>query len=109
MTADGTSSTITVQWGSVPCIHQNGNITGYSVQYEVSGSGNTQTVNVNGAEATLSNLTASTAYSVQVAAVNDADTGVFSNSQFTMTLGKKPGLRIGSNIYHSYSCCCLIQ
>ena len=90
MTANGTSSTITVQWGSVPCIHQNGNITGYSVQYEVNGSGNTQTVNVNGAgvtEATLSNLTASTTYSVQVAAVNDADYGVFSNSQFAMTLG----------------------
>ena len=101
MTADSTSSTITVQWETVPCIHQNGNITGYSVQYEVNGSGNTQTVNVNGAgvtEATLSNLAASTAYSVQVAAVNDADYGVFSNSQFVMTLGEKLGFRVESNI-----------
>ena len=87
-----TSSTISVQWGSVPCIHQNGDITGYSVQYEVMGSGNTQTMNVTGAgvtEATLSNLTASTTYSVQVAAVNSAGTGVFNNSQSAMTLSKK--------------------
>ena len=107
-----TSFNITVQWGSVPCIHQNGNITGYSVQYGVNESENTQTVSVNGAgviEATLSNLTASTVYSVQVAAVNDADTGVFSNSQFVMTLGRKLGFRFGSNITSiliatSYSC-----
>ena len=49
-------------------------------------------MNVTGAnvtEATLSNLTASTTYSVQVAAVNSAGTGVFSNSQSAMTLGKK--------------------
>ena len=87
-----TSSTISVQWGSVPCIHQNGDITGYSVQYGEVGSGNTQTINVNGAdvtEATLSSLTPSTTYSVQVAAVNSAGTGVFSNSQSAMTLGKK--------------------
>ena len=87
-----TSSTISVQWGSVPCIHQNGDITGYSVQYEVMGSGNTQTMNVTGAnvtEATLSNLTPSTTYSVQVAVVNSAGTGVFSNNQSVMTLGKK--------------------
>ena len=87
-----TSSTISVQWGSVPCIHQNGDITGYSVQYEVMGSGNTQTMNVTGpdvTEATLSNLTASTTYSVQVAAVNSAGIGVFSNNQSVMTLGKK--------------------
>ena len=93
-----TSSTITVQWGSVPCIHQNGDITGYSVQYEVMGSGNTQTINVNGAgvtEATLSSLTPSTTYSVQVAAVNSAGTGVFSDNQSAITLGKKMA---GSNI-----------
>ena len=102
MTVTGvTSSTISVQWGSVPCIHQNGNITGYLVQYEVDGSGNTQITNVNEAgvtEATLSNLTASTTYSIQVAAVNDAGTGVFNNGQYAMTLGEKLGLRIGSNI-----------
>ena len=61
-------------------------------------SGNTETIYVNGAgvtEATLSSLTASTTYSVQVAAVNSAGTGVFSNSLSAMTLGKKMA---GSNI-----------
>ncbi|CAI7989142.1 Protein sidekick [Geodia barretti] len=38
-----TSSTITVMWGSVPCIHQNGDITGYSVQYRAVGSENKDT------------------------------------------------------------------
>ena len=57
-------------------------------------------------EATLSSLTASTAYSVQVAAVNSAGTGIFSNSQSAITLGKKMA---GSNILifvlvYSYSC-----
>ena len=79
---DVTSSTISVQWGSVPCIHQNGDITGYSVQYEVMGSGNTQTMPVSGGsttETTLSSLTALTNYSIQVAAVTSSGTGVFSN------------------------------
>jgi len=36
---DGHSSSITVQWGAVDCIHRNGDITGYSVQYGVQGVG----------------------------------------------------------------------
>ena len=87
---DMTSSTITVQWGEVPCIHQNGAITGYSVQYGVNGSGNTQTITVDGAtvmEATIPSLNPSTTYTVQVAAVNSVDTRVFSDSQSAMTLG----------------------
>ena len=77
-----TSSSITVQWEMVPCIHRNGDITGYSVQY--TGGGSTQTVNVSGestTEATITGLTLSTTYSVQVAAVNDAGTGPLSISQ----------------------------
>ena len=79
-----TSSSITVQWGAVPCIEQNGEITGYSVQY-----GNqAQSVSVgNATEITISNLTPSTTYNVQVAAVNDADTGDYSNIISIMTLG----------------------
>ena len=33
-----TDSTITVQWGSVTCMDQDGAITGYTVQYGVMGS-----------------------------------------------------------------------
>ena len=77
-----TSSSITVQWGAVDCIHRNGDITGYSVRYGVQGSGSTQTESVSeGAttEATISGLTTGTNYSVEVAAVNSAGTGVYSD------------------------------
>ena len=80
-----TSSTIAVQWEKVPCIHQNGDITGYSVQYGVMGSGNTQTMTVDGAtvnEATISGLNRSTNYSIKVAAVNSDGTGVYSSPIF---------------------------
>ena len=77
------STSITVQWGEVPCIHQNGVITGYSVQYRVVGSGDTpQTMPVDGADTTqttIGDLMSSTTYSIQVAAVNSEGTGVYSS------------------------------
>ena len=85
---DVTSSTISVQWGNVPCIHQNGDITGYSVQYEEIGSGKTQTMEVSGAsttQTTISGLTPSTNYSVQVAAESIGGIGVYSNPIFEYT------------------------
>ena len=88
-----TSSSITVQWEMVPCIHRNGDIIGYSVQH--TGSGSTQTMSVSGSHvtvATITGLTASTAYLVRVAAANGAGTGVFSSSQFTVTLGNTDGV-----------------
>ena len=78
VTADGMSTSITVQWGSVPCIHQNGVITEYSVRYGVEGSGSPQTVTATGNGATISDLTPSTNYTVQVAAVNSAGVGEYS-------------------------------
>ena len=76
------STSITVQWGEVPCIHQNGVITGYSVQYVAVGSNETQSKMVSGdssgGSATISGLTTRTMYTVQVAAVNSAGTGVYS-------------------------------
>ena len=76
-----TSSSITVQWGAVDCIHRNGDITGYSVRYGVQGSGSTQTESVSGGattEATISGLTPSTSYEIAIAAVNSAGTGEYS-------------------------------
>ena len=76
-----TSSNITVQWEEVPCIHHNGNITGYSLQYGVVGSESTQNMPVSGAsttEATITGLVESTTYTIKVAAVNDVGIGVYS-------------------------------
>ena len=90
---DVTSSTITVQWGSVPCIHQNGDITGYSVQYGVMGSGDTQTIPVDGAattQTTIGSLMSSTTYSIQVAAVNSEGTGVYNDPEMSETFPSRP-------------------
>ena len=77
-----TSSSITVQWGEVDCIDRNGDITGYSVRYGVQGSGSTQTRDVSGGDTrqtTIPGLNPSTTYSIQVAAVNSAGIGVYSD------------------------------
>ena len=86
--ADVTPSTITVQWESVPCIHQNGDITGYSVQYGVMGSGNKETVETSETEITLSSLTPETEYQIIVAAVNIEGIGVSTNTSATTSAGR---------------------
>ena len=104
-----TSST-TVQWGAVDCIDRNGDITGYSVRYGVQGSGSTQTVSVSGSGATMttiSGLESSTSYSIEVAAVNNAGTGVYSTSIITVEIpnGKTVnGSMLGAGIYSLTSC-----
>ena len=82
-----TSSNIFVQWGAVDCIHRNGDITGYSLQYGVVGSESTLTMSVSGTSVTISSLMASTTYSIQMAAVNSAGTGVYSDPRSELTLG----------------------
>ena len=83
-----TSSSITVQWGTVPCIHRNGDITGYSVQYGVVGSESTQTMNVSGDfSGVISNLEPSTDYSIKVAAMNSVDIGPYSDAVIAQTDG----------------------
>ena len=97
------TSSITVQWGAVDCIHHNGDITGYSVQYGVQGSGSTQTMNVSGGsvtEATISSLMPSTTYSIQVAAVNSAGIGDYSDAITTKTL--QSNLLYGVYVYDSF-------
>ena len=86
-----TSYSITLQWETVPCEHRNGDISGYSVKYWERGIVNNKSetvMNITGAsvtEATISNLNISTNYSIQVAAVNNAGTGVFSNATIIKT------------------------
>ena len=82
-----TSSTITVMWGSVPCIHQNGDITGYLVQYRAVGSENKDTVETSETEITLSSLMPETDYEISVAAVNTEGIGVSTNTSATTSAG----------------------
>ena len=80
-----TSSSITVQWRVVSCIHHNGVITGYSVQYgtmSVSG-------DFSGGMYVISNLEPSTTYSIQVAAMNDDLIGPYSTALDQLTEGIK--------------------
>ena len=84
------STSITVQWGAVDCIHRNGDITGYSVRYGVHVNGSIQTVSVSGGGSTqtiIFGLTPSTNYSFEMAAVNSVGTGVYSNVIFQLTRG----------------------
>ena len=80
-----TSSSITVQWGAVDCIHRNGDITGYSVRYGVQGSGEgDRTVEMSSGDSSggmyqISGLSAATVYTIEVAAVNSAGTGDYSD------------------------------
>ena len=76
--------TLSVVWGTVPCPHQRGPITGYRLCYTASisivnttGEGSRQLV--------LTGLTPFTSYLVQVAAVNDGGTGPYSTPPLTVT------------------------
>ena len=80
-----TSFSITVQWGPVDCIHRNGDITGYSVQYE------SETVSVSGDSSggmyVISGLMPSTTYSIQVAAETSTGTGPYRVVMNQLTAG----------------------
>ena len=96
-----TSSNITVQWGTVKCTDRNGDITGYSVRYGVQGTAEgDRTVKMatgdsNGGMYTISGLSAATVYTVEVAAVNSAHTGVYSDLITAKTLQSKCHLLCG--------------
>ena len=80
--SDVTNSSITVQWGPVNCTHRNGDITGYSVRYGVQGNGSNQNIMILGGgtfQANITELLSATLYTIEVAAVNNAGIGVYSN------------------------------
>ena len=73
-------NSFSLQWGMVPCIHRNGDIAGYSVQYGVVGSGSTQTVNISSSgvmNTTITGLTPDTTYAVAVAGMNSIGIGEY--------------------------------
>ena len=84
-------NSFTVQWGAVDCIRRNGDITGYSVRYGVAEGDKTvvmmATGNSSGGMYTISGLSVATVYTVEVAAVNSAGTGVYSDLLTSLTSG----------------------
>ena len=74
-------TSITIQWGLLPCIEQNGDITGYKVTSEI----RTQTVTGTNIYKVM-NLNASVTYRFKVAAMNMVGTGPFRTLTAT-TLG----------------------
>ena len=72
-----TTNSITVQWEEVPCLHRNGEITGYTVVARTNGEVVKSVEVDDGREATISGLNPSTMYNVSVAAINSAGTGPF--------------------------------
>ena len=85
-----TPNTITVEWEPVECADRNGDITGYSVRYgEVGSAGSLQMVEGDmDRRATISDLTPSTEYTISVAAVTSAGTGVYSDDMIQRTAGE---------------------
>ena len=72
-----TVNSITVQWEEVPCLHRNGEITGYRLVANTSGEV-VKYVHVDAddsREATISGLNPNSNYTVDVAAVNSAGIG----------------------------------
>ena len=88
-----TSSSITVQWEAVDCIHHNGDITGYSLRYGVEGSteGDRSVEMISGDSGggmyTIVGLCVATVYTVEVAAVNNVGIGVNSGIIHQLNLG----------------------
>ena len=79
---------MTVQWRPVPCIHRNGNITGYSIRYHKQGREEEEHQKNIPAENTtgfINELQPSTVYVIEVAALNGAGTGSY-ESIITSTL-----------------------
>ena len=73
------------------CIHQNGDITGYSVLYGEQGHVSMKTMSVvgeNTMEATIHGLTSNVIYSVSVAAVNSGGLGAYSHPFMVLVAGK---------------------
>ena len=83
-TAETTSTSVVVVWGTVKCIDRNSNITGYMVRYTPNSSSGTNDVMVagtgeSGGRLTIDELAPSTQYTIQVAAVSiDGAVGQFS-------------------------------
>ena len=81
---DVTPKSLSIRWEMVPCIHRNGDITGYSVQ--IQGNGTMETRTVPGANVLMINFTgllADTSYAVAVAGENGISVGEYGSITVT--------------------------
>ena len=67
---------ITVEWQAVPCIHRNGNITGYKIIHHMRDNDQKYNVSSSGTMFTIPDLQPSTTYVISVAAVNSEGIGI---------------------------------
>ena len=78
-----TTSSITITWKPVPCIHRNGDISGYVVVYRERNGGPVSTERITGTtEVKITGLQLSTEYEIAIAAFNSVGTGPFTNGSF---------------------------
>ena len=78
---------LSIVWEEIPCSDQGGPIAGYRVRYGFGRNTFIVIISDEGSneDAELTELTPFTSYFVQVAAVNDAGTGEYTNRAFTVT------------------------
>ena len=84
--SDVAPNSSSVQWQTVPCIHQNGDITGYLVRYGVLESEHMEMLLIPGSDVlttTLHGLQPDTEYLVQVAGVSAQGVGSYRNLTVT--------------------------
>lgn len=101
-----TATEITVQWEKVPCIHRNGDISGYNVLYRQLGGQEVRrhVEAVPGRETytyTISQLLPAMSHEISVAGVNEAGTGVYSSPISTRTESGAISLRFFSSTLKS--------
>ena len=86
-----TSVSITILWDLIPCLEQNGRVTHHTVKYRADHTGKVETVSVPGGDTTqttLSGLSSSTEYWIEVAAENSAGVGEYSSPVLQETKGE---------------------
>ena len=91
-------------WGTVPCPHQQGPITGYTLRY----SNGTSIVNTTGEgsrQHVLTGLTPFTSYSVLVAAVSEGGTGPYSDPALTVKTLQDGELKYSTLLIANYYVC----
>ncbi len=95
-------TSITVEWGTVPCIDRNSVITGYVLQYREVSHYNYEEETIpgtgdEGGTYTITGLTPLTSYYITLAAVSDSGTGPFTNTLSTMTTLYRKNTNTGLN------------